>query len=345
VSAALVRSAPVTRARFAGVLGAGACAAFVALAASLFLGAERVDVLAVLAGGGSPVDREIFLHVRLPRVLVGMLVGGALGTSGVALQTLLRNPLAEPYLLGISGGGSLGAVLAIVLLGAGTMTLPLRIVAALAGCLLALSLVYAIATKQGALRPASLLLAGVVVNSFFLAGLVAVQFGATPHQAQTILRWMLGGLDAGGRNEVIALAVVVPLGAVALLRRAPALHALLFGEETAAHLGVDVARTRRSTFLAASLVTAASVAVAGPIGFVGLVVPHAARLFVGSDPRVLLPAAAFAGAAFLPLADAVARMALAPRELPVGVVTALVGAPAFIVLVVRRRAETEGLRV
>ncbi|MCE9638360.1 MAG: iron ABC transporter permease [Planctomycetes bacterium] len=331
------RPAPFSRERFVRVLAAGVIVALVAVAASLAFGAERVDAFAVLTGGGTQVEREILLSLRLPRVLTGALVGAGLAAAGVAFQALLRNPLAEPYLLGISGGGSLGAVLSIVLLGAGGAGfLAVRTVAALVGCLVALWLVYAIATRGGTLRPATLLLAGVVVNSFFLAGLACVQFAATPTESQAILRWVLGGLETGGPREVVVLAIVVPAGIALLGRWSPSLHALVFGEETARHLGVDVDGVRRRTFVVASAVTAASVAVAGPIGFVGLVVPHAVRMFVGSDPRMLLPASALAGAAFLPIADAAARTALAPREMPVGVVTAMIGAPAFLLLIVRR---------
>lgn len=273
------RVVPVTRARFVRTVVAGAVVAAVAIAVSLALGAERVDVVAVLSGGGTPVEREIFLHLRLPRVAAGALVGGGLAAAGVAFQALLRNPLAEPYLLGISGGGSFGAVLAIVAFGAGGATfLGVRAVAALVGCLAALGLVYAIATRGGAMRPSTLLLAGVVVNAFFLAGLATVQYAATPTESQAILRWILGGLETGGAAETAVLAVVVPACAALLLLHAGGLHALVFGEETARHLGVDVDRVRTRTFLLASAITAASVAVAGPIGFVGLVVPHAARL-------------------------------------------------------------------
>lgn len=349
MSAALVRPAPFTKARFVRTLVVGAVVAAIAVAVSLSLGAERIDVLAVLGGGGSGVDREIFFQLRLPRVLTGALVGGGLAAAGVAFQALLRNPLAEPYLLGISGGGSLGAVVAIVVGGAagsalGIPFLAVRTVAALAGCLCALGLVHAIATRGGVLRPSTLLLAGVVVNAFFLAGLACVQYVATPEESQAILRWILGGLETGGPAETIVLALVVPLAVAALAAHAPSLQALVFGEDTARHLGVDVDGVRRRTFVLASAMTAASVAVAGPIGFVGLVVPHAVRIVTGSDPRALIPASFFAGAAFLPLADAAARTVLAPRELPVGVVTALVGAPAFLVLVVRRGATREAMR-
>jgi iron complex transport system permease protein len=330
---------PATAARFRRVLVLGTLGAALLAGAALLVGAERVDVAAVLGGGGTAVERDIFLSLRLPRVLAGALVGAALAVCGTVFQALLRNPLAEPYLLGISGGGSFGAVLAIVFFGAGAAA-PVwaRTAAALAGCLLALAAVYTVAARGGALRPSTLLLAGVVANSFFLAGLACAQYAAAPTEAQAILRWVMGGLSTGGRGELWALAVVAPLGTLYLFSRARELDLLAFGEETARHLGVPVEAVRRRAFLVASLLTAACVAVSGPIGFVGLFVPHAARFLVGTDHRLLLPAAFLAGAAFLPLADALARTALAPREVPVGIVTALVGAPAFVVLLVRQRA-------
>ncbi len=339
MSGATRRAAPVTRARFAAVVVIGALVAAVLVAAALAIGAERVDVLAVAGGGGTAIDRDIFLGIRVPRVVLGALVGGALAVCGVAFQALLRNPLAEPYLLGISGGGSFGAVIAIVVFGT-HVAAPLlgRGAAAFAGCLVAMGVVYAIASRGGALRPATLLLAGVVTNSFFLAGLACVQVAATPTEAQAILRWVMGGIAVHDGSEVLALAVLVPAGAASLLLAARSLDLLAFGEESARHLGVDVEGVRRRVFLATSLLTAACVAVAGPIGFVGLFVPHAMRFVVGTDHRLLLPASFFAGAGFLALADALARTAFAPQELPVGIVTAVVGAPAFVLLLARQRA-------
>lgn len=336
-------SRPVTVRRFACVAAAGLAVALAAVAASLLVG-EDVDVAAVAAGRGTDVHRQILLELRLPRTLAAALVGAALGVAGAAYQALLRNPLAEPYLLGVSGGGSFGAVLAIVALGAtGGGALTVRGAAALAGCLLALGVVYLIATRRGALHPATLLLAGAVVNSFFLAALSLAQVAASPTEAQAILRWVLGGVTYPQGAELAVLAVVVPAGAAAVLALAGPLNALSFGEETARHLGVDVERTRRLTFAATSGMVAVSVAVAGPVGFVGLFLPHAARLAVGSDLRLLVPASFFAGAAFLPLADALARTVLAPQEIPVGVVTAMVGAPVFVVLLARFRAAHGGV--
>jgi iron complex transport system permease protein len=312
------------------------------LAIALALGAERVDLGALLRGDATEVERSIFFELRLPRVAAAALVGGALSIAGVAFQALLRNPLAEPYLLGLSGGGSFGAVLSIVAFGSGTASGAWgRTAAAFAGCLVAIAFVYAIASRGGSLRPSTLLLAGVVANAFFLAGLAAAQFAASPTEAQSILRWVMGGLSAPRAGELWVLAGAVPAGAIVVLALAPQLNLLAFDEETARHLGVDVKRLRRTLFVATSLLTAACVAVSGPIGFVGLFVPHAVRMLVGPDHRVLAPASCLAGAAFLVLADALARTAFAPQELPVGIVTAVVGAPAFVAILARNRGFRE----
>jgi iron complex transport system permease protein len=329
---------PATKARFVRVTAASAAVLVVAFAVALAVGAERVDVSGVLRGGGSEVERQILFDLRLPRVVAAALVGGALATAGVVFQALLRNPLAEPYLLGLSGGGSFGAVLVIVGLGAHAAAgAAARTGAAFGGCLLAVALVWVVASRGGGLRPSTLLLAGVVVNAFFLASIAAAQFAAAPTEAQAILRWVMGGLATPDRGELTVLAVAVPAGLGYAFARAPSLNLLAFDEETARHLGVDVPGLRRALFAGTSLLTAACVAIAGPIGFVGLFVPHAVRAFVGSDHRVLVPASFFGGAAFLVLADALARTVAAPQELPVGVVTAVVGAPAFVALLARRR--------
>lgn len=333
---------PATRARVLRVTAASALVLAAALVVGLAVGAEHVDLAAIARGGATASQRAIFFDLRLPRVAAAAFVGGALAVAGVVFQALLRNPLAEPYLLGLSGGGSFGAVLSIVAFGSHAVSgVWGRAAAAFGGCLLAIGLVYAVASRGGGLRPATLLLAGVVANGFFLSGLAAAQFVASPTEAQAILRWVMGGLAAPRPGELLALAIVVPAGCIAALAAAPQLNLLAFDEETARHLGVDVARLRRRLFLATSLLTAACVAVSGPIGFVGLCVPHAVRFVVGPDHRLLGPSAFLTGAAFLVLADALARTVLAPQELPVGVVTAIVGAPAFVLLLSRRRGFRE----
>ena len=334
---------PVTRTRFVRVLAGGALVVAIGLAVALWFGAETVDVPALFSGGGSPVERTIFFELRLPRVVLAALIGGTLAIAGVAFQALLRNPLAEPYLLGISGGGSFGAVLAIVALGSAAAPMTGRVPAALLGCLLALGLVYVVASRRGSLHPATLLLAGVVANSFFLAALACVQYAATPEESQAILRWVMGGLAGQGSDEMWVLAAAAPLGALGLLYDARRLDLMAFGEETARSLGVDVAACRRRVFLGTSVLTALCVAVSGPIGFVGLIVPHGTRMIVGSDHRVLVPASFCVGAAFLPVADAIARVVVAPGELPVGIVTAVIGAPAFVALLVRSRIAEGGV--
>jgi iron complex transport system permease protein len=336
------RARPATKARFVQTTAIAAVVFVVAFAAALAIGAEHVDLAAIVRGDATATQRAIFFDLRLPRAAVAAFVGGALAMAGVVFQALLRNPLAEPYLLGLSGGGSFGAVLSITAFGTHALSGAWgRTAAAFGGCLVAIALVYAVASRGGGLRPTTLLLAGVVANGFFLAGLAAAQFVASPTEAQQILRWVMGGLSSPRPGELLVLAIVVPLGAVVVVGLAPRLNLLAFDEETARHLGVDVARLRRTLFLATSLLVAACVAVSGPIGFVGLCVPHAVRSSVGADHRVLAPASCLAGAAFLVLADALARTAFAPQELPVGVVTAIVGAPAFVLLLARRRGFRE----
>jgi ABC-type Fe3+-siderophore transport system permease subunit len=329
---------PATAARVVRVLAVTALVLGAAFAASLALGGEHVDVLAALRGEAPDTQRFILRELRLPRTVAAALVGGALATAGVVFQALLRNPLAEPYLLGLSGGGSFGAVVSIVAFGAGTFaSAGSRVIAAFCGCLLAIAFVYAVASRGGGLRPATLLLAGVVVNAFFLAALAAAQYVASPTEAQAILRWVMGGLSVPRPGELVLLGVAVPLAGAVVYGRAQQLNLLAFDEETAQHLGVDVVALRRLLFVTVSLLTAVCVAVSGPIGFVGLFVPHAVRALVGTDHRVLLPAAWGAGAAFLALADALARTVLAPQEIPVGIVTAVVGAPAVVLLLAARR--------
>jgi iron complex transport system permease protein len=328
---------PATRARALRVFAVVLLVLCACLAASLSLGGERVDVLGVLSGRAPETETFILRELRLPRTIAAALVGGALATAGVVFQALLRNPLAEPYLLGLSGGGSFGAVVSIVAFGAASFaSAGSRVVAAFAGCLAAIGLVYAVASRGGGLRPATLLLAGVVVNAFFLAALAAAQYVASPTEAQAILRWVMGGLSVPRPGELALLGVAVPFACLVVYLRAPQLNLLVFDEETARNLGVDVANLRRLLFVTTSLLTAACVAVSGPIGFVGLFVPHAVRALAGGDHRILLPAAWGAGAAFLALADALARTVFAPQELPVGIVTAVVGAPALVVLLASR---------
>jgi len=284
------------------------------------------------------VDAQIFFVARLPRVLAGALVGAALASAGVVFQAMLRNPLATPFTLGVSAGSSLGAMLAI-LFGASASLGPLSPVplASLTGAIVAAAIVYWLATRPG--RPIStsvLLLAGVTLNSFFSALILFAQFLADYAQVYRAARWLMGDLDVGGLSPLLGVLPLVGAAAVLFLFLPGALNLLSLGPDAAAARGADVGRTQRLAFVSASLATASAVSLAGPIGFIGIVVPHLVRLMVGVDHRIVLPASALFGASFLVACDLVARTFLAPVEIPVGVVTALIGGPFFLWLLVRQ---------
>ena len=279
--------------------------------------------------GASVIVRDL----RAPRVLLAFAVGGSLAVSGAALQAMIRNPLAEPYLLGLSGGAGLGAVVAIATRATGTWAVP---VAAFAGALAAIALVYRLSLAAGRrLDPRVLLLSGVVVGSFAGALMSAIMVLSPAAGIRNAFLWLLGGFgSASWQALAIFLAyAVIPLAAIAINARG--LDLLALGEEPAHHLGADVHRTRRLIYVCTALLTAASVATCGIIGFVGLVVPHAVRTVARPLHRSLLPLVFVVGGAFLVLSDVVARTVVRPLELPVGVITALVGVPLFAVLLRR----------
>ena len=311
---------------------------------SLGYGAVRLDlgeVVAALQGHGDPAAVTIVRELRLPRAILAALVGGALALAGAAFQALLRNPLAEPYILGVSSGAAVGAVAWIAAGGLALSRLGLP-VAALAGALLAIALVLAIGTRvDRRLDVRVLLLAGVVAGSFFNACILLLLAFQEADAFRSAMFWMMGSLAGATWRAVVFLAAAVAIGGAALLALARAFNALAVGEETAAFLGVPVDRVRRAAYLIASGLAAGSVIVAGGIGFVGLVVPHAVRIVWGGEHRFLLPAAFLAGAAFLPLADLLARVLVAPNELPLGVVTAFIGVPFFVALLRRQARSVE----
>ena len=305
------------------------------------VGSTTLDLGAVLDRSrpwASNVDAQIFFIARLPRVLAAAIVGATLAVAGVVMQALLRNPLATPFTLGVSAGSALGAMLAITLLphwtdGAVT-SVPL---ASLAGSLGAVSIVYALArVRHRGFSTDVLLLAGVTLNAFFSALILLVQYLADFTQTVRTLRWLMGDLDVAGYTP-LAVAVVMLVPAAAVFAWLPrSLDALALGAEQAGTRGVPVVAVQRLAFFAASLATGVAVSLAGPIGFVGIIVPHLVRLLVGADHRVVMPAAALFGGAFLIACDAVARIALAPVELPVGVVTAVLGGPFFLWMLIRK---------
>ncbi len=283
------------------------------------------------------VDAQIFFVARLPRVLAAALVGASLAASGVVLQALLRNPLATPFTLGVSAGAALGAMLVIAAgldMGAlGVSSVPL---ASFTGSIVATAIVYWLARSQRrGLSTNVLLLAGVTLNSFFSALILFVQYLADFTQAFRTVRWLMGDLDVGSYGPIVAALPLVVLSFIAFAVLARSLNLLSLGADAAAARGVDVVRAERLAFLSASLATGAAVSLAGPIGFIGIVVPHLVRLLVGADHRVVLPASACFGAAFLIGCDLVSRTVMAPMELPVGIVTAMIGGPFFLWQLVR----------
>lgn len=297
-----------------------------ALALAVVLGPAPVPLAQLLQ---SPIVRDL----RLPRALLGVLVGGSLGLAGASLQSLVRNPLADPFLLGLSGGAGLGAVLAIALHLTSPWAVPL---AAFAGALVALGLVFRLGLVGGAeLDPRILLLGGVAVGAFCGAVMTAIVSLAEASELRNAYLWLWGGLSGASWETLRVIALAMPIPVLVLFACARPLDLLVLGEEPARHLGADVRTLKRRVYLAASFLTAVSVALAGVIGFVGLIVPHLGRALVGGRHLRLLPASFLAGGTLLVVADTVARTVVAPRELPVGIVTALVGVPLFALLLRR----------
>lgn len=318
----------------------GACV-FCSVCVALFVGSEPVSAVRALTDATS-FDHEVVFQLRAPRAVLAALAGAALAASGAALQSTLRNSLAEPYLLGVSGGAALGATVAVVLGFSGATLLGTTVmpIAALVGGLLATLLVLSLGGARGerGKRSDRILLGGVVINTI-AAGLVTVGKNLTREaRTQELLHWLTGFLDLPGRGQLVVLSIYVTLGLALLLYDAPRLDVLVLGRDRATTLGIDARRVELRVFLAASIMTGAIVSQTGLIGFVGLVVPHAARFFVGPQMRRLLPVTMIVGATFLVLCDAVSRCSfrLFYTEVPVGAVTALLGGPVFLWLLKKR---------
>lgn len=312
----------------------------IALTAALFAlsvgaaGLPLADVVRALTGTGDATTRTIVLELRLPRVALALVAGGGLALAGAVFQAVLRNALAEPYVLGVAGGAAVGAVGAVVF---GFAVIPGAVqLAALAGAIGAMLLVLRIAVRVGrTLDTRVLLLAGVVVGAFFNAVILLLLMLADVESFRSAVFWMMGSLAGASWRSATLLSLYVLPSIVVLLALARALNLLAIGEETALFLGARVERVKLIAYFVASLLVAAAVSACGVIGFIGLIVPHAVRLAWGSDHRLLLPAAAIGGGTFLLLADTAARSIAAPAELPVGVITALVGVPIFVLLLRR----------
>lgn len=288
------------------------------------------EVWAALSGSATrPEAMAIVRDIRLPRVLLALLVGAALAVSGTVLQALLRNPLADPYVLGISNGAAVGAIVGLWLGGRFASAAPLM---AFGGALATMTWVYFLGRREGRLSSYTLILAGVITASFLAAVILFFLTTLSTRDVRGMAFWLMGDLSVVTGGQLRVLLPVVLAGIVVVYTLAKDLNVLLLGEEEAAHLGVNVARVETWVFVLASLLTGVAVSVSGAIGYLGLLVPHLGRMLVGADHRALLPAAALGGAIVLVLSDTVARTLLAPAELPVGAVTAVAGAPVFIYL-------------
>jgi iron complex transport system permease protein len=296
----------------------------VTLAAAAFLGAERLPLFDL-----NEQQRSIFYDIRLPRIVLAACVGASLAVAGSGLQALLRNPLAEPYLLGVSNGAALGTMLAFA---AFQNLEAARPVLAFAGAGFASFVVYRIAKGGTGMNVERLVLAGIIVTTFLSSVIVMLTTLLDAVKLRSFTFWLLGDLSQATRNGVYLSFAAVVVGTLVLASQARALNLMMVGERDAFDFGVEVGRVRLLVFGATSLVVGAAVAASGSVGYVGLIVPHLVRLSTGSDNRLVVPFSAIAGAIFVVFADTIARTAIAPRELPVGAITALIGAPMFIYL-------------
>ncbi len=335
--------------QWCGWVGVSSALAALMLMVCLAFGTESISlsrISSILLGAilGSELVRVnsdptavILLQVRLPRLLLAFLVGGSLAMVGAALQALLRNPLADPFVIGISSGAALGASLALLFgVGISIWSISALPVCAFAGALLSLLIMYRISSAGQGFSIHTLLLAGVVLNAIFSAFIMFLTSVADPNRAYGMYAWLMGSLTGPGFSTLGVLGLYLGVGMVILASQAQSLNLLTLGEETARSLGVQVERVKQLVFVAAALLTGAVVSFSGIIGFVGLIVPHAVRMVLSADHRMLLPVAGFVGGTFLMVADTVARTVLSPSEFPVGVITALVGGPVFLYLLTTR---------
>jgi iron complex transport system permease protein len=287
-----------------------------------------------LKAAGSETEQTIILSLRIPRTLLAGLVGAGLSVSGATFQALLRNPLADPYILGVSSGAAVGAIIAILMGLSTSFTTPLF---SFAGALLTVIAVLYFGKQDGKIHPNTLLLTGVIIGSFLSALIMFFISLSQREELHTIIFWLMGDFSFSNPQAIFVILPYILLGTFFLYLRSRHLNLILSGEENAVQLGVDVEKLKWTAYLLASLITAASVSVCGLIGFVGLIIPHSVRLIFGTDHRLLIPSAALIGASFLIASDTLARTLLAPIELPVGVITAAFGAPFFIYLLRTRK--------
>jgi iron complex transport system permease protein len=324
----------LTRLRMLVTLGALCTGTIIVMVVASAFGSVHINLLRAVREPSSP-DHVILFSARLPRVMMGAMVGAVLAAVGAALQALVRNPLAEGGILGISGGGAFGAVLALVFFAHSTAVDLLVPLSAFGASLLATIAVYRLAQLQGRLEPFTLLLVGVIFNAFWGAAIMLVNSVVNYYFTHSIIFWLMGSFEAPTWQETAMVAAATLGGSAVLFGCARDMNLLSLGDDEAAELGVDLARTRRIIFFVTSIMIGAAVSVSGIISFVGLIVPHMLRLALGADNRLLVPASFIAGAGFTVATDLIARVVIAPAELPVGAITALCGGP-FFIYVLRR---------
>lgn len=321
-----------TRSRLISILSILAAGLGLSIIMSLTSGVVDVgvaDLIGILSGGGEPMSREIILKLRLPRIILAAIVGAALSVSGGVFQGIFRNQLADPYVLGISSGAALGAAIAILSPFHHPWLTP---IASFLGSLATLAMIYPVGRIGGRIYLTALLLAGVMVG-LFLSAILWLLLSLSPREKLgDVIFWLMGNLGLASYQRILPVLLYVTMSMVTVLSMARGLNAMNMGEDEARQLGIDTERLKRRSLIAASLMTGAVVSVSGVIGFVGLIIPAGLRVVIGNDARLILPASALLGATFLILSDTLARVLLAPVELPIGIVTSLVGAPVFIYL-------------
>ena len=332
---------PLTFSRVLWISGILCFCLFLVACAALMMGTAEVSwsKFMALVSGTLPADdpvRLIVLKIRLPRILLAALVGFSLSMGGVVFQALLRNPLADPFILGVSSGAAFGAILGIFFGFTFTLGIPSM---AFAGALFTVYLVLAIGSRRMGIESSTILLTGVIVNAFFTAMIMFFISVAADSRLHAMLYWLYGDLSQGRAGPLVFLAPFLAFAFAVLFGYAKHLNLLTAGEETAFQLGVNVERTKKACLLIVSLMIGLTVSFSGLIGFVGLILPHLARMLFGADHRLLLPAASLGGAVFLIAADTLARTIISPSELPVGVITAFLGAPFFIYLLKSRGSQ------
>lgn len=331
----------LTPLKFWGWMAVFALFAIVCAAMAPFIGAEKINLARALDTSliHNP-DRDILLTIRIPRVILALTVGASLAISGASMQGLLRNPLASPFTLGVASGGTLGAAIAISLgVGRTAFKVPGTVFGAFVFSLLTLALVWALAYRKGRLPTGHLILAGVSLNFFFGAIIMLLQYTSDFEQSYQLVRWMMGSLNTVGYESVWGVAPVLIICAIVLLFHARAFNMFALGNDVAITSGVNVRRLEIIGFVVSGLLAGAAVSQVGPIGFVGLIVPHTVRLIVGPDYRLVLPGSILVGAGFLVLCDLVSRTVIAPVELPPGIITSILGAPFFLSLLKTKSKE------